>query len=176
MIAVRIFHEKLRRTSAGTLALQLTATVAAVSGCVAGVPDAGPAVPAGKSGTGFYTVDQAAVTGAPGTLLQAQRVAPETVEGATTWRVLYVSRDGVGQPIAVSGTVSVPEGPAPEAGWPVLSYGHGTTGVADRCAPSRATLGQEPMGSTALGSRVPREFVTDGFVVAQSDYEGLGTP
>lgn len=146
------------------------------SGCSAEPPNTGSVVPTGKEGTGFYAVDQAAVTGAPGTLLQAQRVVPELVQGATSWRVLYVSRDGAGQPIAVSGTVSIPEGPAPEAGWPVLSYGHGTTGVADRCAPSRATLGQQPMESTPAGSRILREFVTDGFVVAQSDYEGLGTP
>lgn len=152
------------------------AVVAAVlSGDIAPPPDAGP-ISTGKQGASFYAVDQSAVAGPPGTLLRAQRLASQPIQDATTWRVLYVSRDGAGQPIAVSGTVSIPQDRAPEAGWPVLSYGHGTTGVADQCAPSRATLSQQSMGSTPASSRILREFTTEGFVVAQSDYEGLGTP
>ena len=151
------------------------AVVAAVlSGDIAPPPDAGP-ISTGKQGASFYAVDQSAVAGPPGTLLRAQRLASQPIQDATTWRVLYVSRDGAGQPIAVSGTVSIPQDRAPEAGWPVLSYGHGTTGVADQCAPSRATLSQQSMGSTPASSRILREFTTEGFVVAQSDYEGLGT-
>lgn len=152
------------------------AVVAAVlSGDIAPPTDAGP-ISTGKQGASFYAVDQSAVAGPPGTLLRAQRLASQPIQDATTWRVLYVSRDGGGQPIGVSGTVSIPEGQAPDSGWPVLSYAHGTTGVADQCAPSRATLSESATGSTPASVRIQREFVTDGFVVAQSDYEGLGTP
>ena len=38
--------------------------------------------------------------------------------------------------VAVSGTVAVPKGKAPKGGWPVVSWAHGTIGIADACAPS----------------------------------------
>ena len=37
----------------------------------------------------------------------------------------------------MSGTLTVPKGKAPKGGWPVISWAHGTTGIADQCAPSR---------------------------------------
>ncbi len=155
------------RGAATTVLLVLAALATMlVSACAGESPNDLSRVPPGEEGEGFYAVDQDSVTGPPGELLQAQRVVPEPIQGATTWRVLYISRNGAGVPIAVSGTVSLPGGPAPKEGWPVLSYGHGTVGVADKCAPSRT-------------STVPHSlhnFINEEFVVAQSDYEGLGTP
>ena len=55
----------------------------------------------------------------------------------STKLVLYSSRTPQGAKTAVSGTVSVPRGKPPKGGWPVISWAHGTTGVADTCAPSR---------------------------------------
>ncbi len=56
----------------------------------------------------------------------------------------------------------------------MIAYAHGTTGLADACAPSRAA---RPIGDreTVGGLPVPAlwEF---GFIVAATDYEGLGTP
>jgi alpha-beta hydrolase superfamily lysophospholipase len=48
----------------------------------------------------------------------------------------------------------------------VVSWAHGTVGVADACAPSRT------------GDQVPglAELLGAGYVVAATDYEGLGTP
>ena len=37
----------------------------------------------------------------------------------------------------MSGTLTVPKGKAPKGGWPVIAWAHGTTGIADSCAPSR---------------------------------------
>ena len=54
--------------------------------------------------------------------------------------VLYSSRTPQGKQTAVSGSVSVPEGKAPKRGWPVITWAHGTTGVADVCAPSRNSV------------------------------------
>ena len=45
---------------------------------------------------------------------------------------------------AISGSVSVPKGKPPKGGWPVITWAHGTTGVADICAPSRDGAG--PVG------------------------------
>jgi hypothetical protein len=54
--------------------------------------------------------------------------------------VLYSSRTPQGAKTAVSGSVSVPRGKPPKHGWPVISWAHGTTGVADACAPSRNSV------------------------------------
>jgi predicted esterase len=84
-------------------------------------------------------------------------------------RVVYrgVGYDGARR--AVSGSVFVPVGSAPPSGWPVVSYAHGTTGLAAHCAPSRVGL-----------TRQEREHVgrwlAAGYAVAATDYEGLATP
>lgn len=111
---------------------------------------------------------------APGTLLAAQPVAsPDPALrrlGAQLTRVRYASRSGIGgAPVEVSGVVIEPAGAPPPGGWPVISFGHATTGLADACAPSRSPdlLGQ---------LRVVLPLVARGYLVAATDYEGLGTP
>jgi alpha-beta hydrolase superfamily lysophospholipase len=51
----------------------------------------------------------------------------------------------------------------------VISWAHGTHGIADQCAPSR---------TGDMVSRLPSigKVVSQGYVVAATDYEGLGTP
>src|SRR5438105_2778182 len=53
------------------------------------------------------------------------------------WKLAYVSTDAFGHRSRVTGTVFVPRGTPPEGGWPVVSWAHGTSGLADGCAPSR---------------------------------------
>ena len=56
----------------------------------------------------------------------------------------------------------------PEDGWRIVVWAHGTTGVADQCAPSRQGLnGNEHLLQALLAS---------GYVVVAPDYEGLGEP
>ncbi|WP_072806223.1 lipase family protein [Rhodococcoides yunnanense] len=82
--------------------------------------------------------------------------------------VVYSSTSGVdGSPTQVSGAVFAPEGKAPDGGWPVIAYGHGTTGVLPDCAPS---TDPELLGS----SQIVAALVRAGYVVAVSDYQGLG--
>lgn len=115
----------------------------------------------------LYAVPDPLPAGEHGQLLRYQEVTPSILDGATTWRVMYLSESLEGDPIAVTGTVLVPEGEAPEGGRPLLSLAHGTTGVADECAPSK-----EPGGELLLARRP----IDDGWLVAATDYEGLGTP
>lgn len=83
-------------------------------------------------------------------------------------RVVYSSTSGVdGSPTEVSGTIFAPEGQAPEGGWPIIAYGHGTTGVLPDCGPS---TDPELLGS----SPIVTALVRSGYVVAVSDYQGLG--
>jgi pimeloyl-ACP methyl ester carboxylesterase len=90
--------------------------------------------------------------------------------------VLYHSRTLAGQDTAVSGTVSIPRGQPPRGGWPVLSWAHGTTGVADICAPSRDAPGHPCHIYTQLADAMLNLWVKRGWAVVKTDYEGLGTP
>lgn len=73
---------------------------------------------------------------------------------------------GVG--VEVTGVVVVPAGPAPPGGRPVVAVGHGTTGLADECAPS--------LYPNLLGTVAPVTAAVDiGAVVVATDYRGLGT-
>ncbi|WP_256993547.1 lipase family protein [Rhodococcus sp. 06-418-5] len=91
------------------------------------------------------------------------------LSGVNAARVVYRSvQPGVGER-EVSGTVFTPSGEAPEGGWPVISYAHGTTGIEQECAPSRSA---SLLGASAL----VQGYTTAGFAVAITDYEGLGHP
>lgn len=124
----------------------------------------------------FYdvtTLDPSEVAAAEtGDVLRSEQVElTGALEGASGWRILYRSTDADDHPAVVSGMILVPESPAPEAGRPVAAWAHGTTGVADRCAPSsRGDLFYEDYG------RMGRNLLDAGFVVAATDYHGLGTP
>ena len=68
----------------------------------------------------------------------------------------------------MSGLLVVPDGDVPAEGRPVLSWAHGTTGIADECAPSKAP-GEQDIALVA-------PFLERDMVFAATDYEGLGTP
>jgi alpha-beta hydrolase superfamily lysophospholipase len=82
--------------------------------------------------------------------------------------VYYLSTGAFGWPTIVSGAVFVPEGPVPAAGWPVVSWAHGTVGVADVCAPS--TAGRSARDITYLSA-----WLRAGYAIVATDYRGLGT-
>lgn len=115
----------------------------------------------------IYAVPDPIPEGEHGTLLRYQEVTPSAVDGARTWRVMYLSESLAGDPIVVTGTVLVPTAPPAEGGRTVLTVAHGTTGIADECAPSKGDNG-------SLGILAPA--IEDGWIVAATDYEGLGTP
>ncbi len=117
----------------------------------------------------LFAVPDPLPAGQHGDLLRYQVVEPSAVEGATTYRVMYLSESLQGDPIPVTGMVVVPDGAAPAEGRPVLTIAHGTTGIADECAPSRNDGGAAELA--LAGPAVER-----GWVLAVTDYEGLGTP
>ena len=117
----------------------------------------------------FYTAPSPLPDGPPGTIIRTE-VIDGFHEGATTHRVLYTSTGFDGAPVAVSGIIVVPDGPAPAQGRKVIAFTHGTVGVATNCSPSL-------QGSKALPVYEGLdEFVAAGYVVAATDYQGLGTP
>jgi len=151
-----------RRVVTGAFAVALVVTVAAPAGAAPG-PRTPPTGPVGNA---FY--DPARVPrAAPGFVVwQSPIISPA---GSRAWKVLYHSQALDGRDIVVSGIVITPTRPAPRGGWPVVSWAHGTEGLADACAPSKAL---------DITYRVPgiRALIRQGYVVVATDYEGLGTP
>ena len=101
-----------------------------------------------------------------GGLLDSERL-DDPGPAAEAWRIRYRSVSVEGRPVEVTGMVARPASSPPPGGYPILAWAHGTTGVADDCAPSR-------WGAEVL--RTVQPFLEAGFVVAATDYEGLGTP
>jgi alpha-beta hydrolase superfamily lysophospholipase len=133
-----------------------------------------PALPALTVTAAGYTVPAPLDGAAPGTLIATRDAATKAQELAAdhAWQVLYHSTDLSGHDIAVSALVLVPPGPQPANGWPVVAWAHGTSGLADRCAPSIAPeLAHDPTAVSEV-----RALLARGWVVVASDYPGLGTP
>jgi hypothetical protein len=127
----------------------------------------------------FYQPPSPLPAGAPGDVIRSRPatytldpIAKAPVAGVTSTQILYRSTDALGQPMAVSGTVLVPT--APWAGLgprPMVTYGVGTRGLGDDCAPSY-TLTQ---GADYEGFFI-KALLDQGWAVVVSDYQGLGTP
>jgi acetyl esterase/lipase len=105
---------------------------------------------------------------APGTILDWQPIAGAP-EGAAAYRILYRSTGFRGEPITVSGAIIIPTGPTPARGRTIVAWAHPTTGVVDKCAPSLARV----LFRSIQGLR---EMLERGYIVAATDYPGLGTP
>ena len=127
-----------------------------------------------SSGGAPKPVATADLTGAgPGSLVSATTMPAVTRtffgRGFEAARVLYRSTSGdTGAETVVSGSVFVPKGKAPQGGWPVVGFGHGTLGIDNECAPSLS-----PDLSSYIG--VVRVLTKLGLAVAFPDYQGLGT-
>jgi pimeloyl-ACP methyl ester carboxylesterase len=113
---------------------------------------------------------QAQTETASGPLLVSVSPFESGIRTASAYRVRHRSVAVDGRSIEVTGVAFVPKGRAPSGGWPVLSFAHGTVGLADRCAPSADTRLSE-ITATAAGL-----LTAFGIAIVQSDYEGLGTP
>lgn len=127
----------------------------------------GASSPALANQYAFYNVSAAELRGGPGTIIRAEAF-PGAPAGADAYRILYRSTGLKGEPIAVSGLIVVPQGPAPAGGRPVVAWAHGTTGVARKCAPSLF-----PQSLTWIPGLA--DLLARGYVVAATDYPGLGT-
>ena len=151
------------------LAVVLSALVALLALALASTADAYK-VQKGPKGDAFYTAPNDLPKG-HGKLIWASKAANliDASDDANSNKILYTSKSPQGERIAVSGSVAVPKGKAPKGGWPVITWDHGTTGLADSCAPSRSDYGTqyEPFIDT---------WVKAGYAVVRTDYAGLGTP
>lgn len=130
----------------------------------------------------FYGAPQPLPPGRPGDLIRQD--ALEAPKGVRAWRVLYRSTTYTGAEIAVSGLVVVPDRAPPAGGFPVVAVAHGTVGSAQTCAPSLRPFASRSLVPAALSpgtsgqsfyQMMVRPFTDAGYVVAATDYQGLGT-
>jgi hypothetical protein len=149
---------RLRRPGRATLVVAVCLAVLAV-GTLAQTAASAYVMP------GFYTVPAHIPTTA-GAVIKFKKITDGAVDG-TTYRVMYVSESVANMPVPVTGLIFVPKVAPPTGGYPVVSWGHGTDGMADQCAPSL-----DP------SSAVPEinQLLAQGWVVTASDYQGEGTP
>lgn len=114
----------------------------------------------------FYEVAGDLPAGEPGEVIRSEKIESAPL-GSTAWRVIYHSRDQSEADIPVSGVIVVPDSPAPEGGRSVVAWAHPTTGAAAGCAPSLAVDPFKLMEGV-------HELLDAGYVVAATDYQGLG--
>jgi fermentation-respiration switch protein FrsA (DUF1100 family) len=148
--------------------VHLVIAFAALSAVV--VPAAQAKVPKGPAGTAFYKPPSKLPSAHGAAIWTRSYSGPAALKGGRNTLLLYRSTSLDGKATAVSGVLTVPKGKAPKKGWPIVSWAHGTTGIADECAPSR--------GGDNGGYDHPllQRWVKAGYAVVQTDYEGLGTP
>jgi pimeloyl-ACP methyl ester carboxylesterase len=115
----------------------------------------------------FYAPPPALSPAPPGSLLRSEVMdtAGSLPSGATAYRVVYDSTSLSGNLVAVSGVIVVPGGAPPPGGFPIVSWAHGTTGLAASCAPSLSGLSGIPSLTALLEARM---------IVVATDYPGLG--
>src|SRR3954447_17305580 len=128
-------------------------------------------VPSGPAGTAFYAPTKAVPSKHGTAIWQRKLTGPAVLKSAKSNRLLlYSSTSTAGRAVPVSGDVAVPKGKAPKGGWPVITWAHGTVGIADSCAPSK-------IGTQAnYDSPLLNKWLKAGYAVVRTDYEGLGTP
>ena len=106
-----------------------------------------------------------------GTLLDSTAIdVPVSLTAASSAILFDFSMDAVeGGMTTARAQLFNPIGATPEGGFPLVVWAHGTTGIANSCAPSLsfASFSNE----IAIGS-----LLAEGYAVLAPDYEGFGTP
>lgn len=144
-----------------------------------GEPSAGSTGPfdgtVGIEPTSFYTPPSPLPDAPAGTLLRSEPIK-DAPDGVKAWRILYLSADNQGEPIAISAYYAEPSRP-PETGsrYPLVALAHGTTGVGRKCGMSQGPFTPKTPGNEYwlfLG-----QALTDaGYAIVATDYEGMGAP
>jgi dienelactone hydrolase len=126
-------------------------------------------VPKGPAGSAFYTYAKKLPSKHGTAIWQRRLTGQAALKGGSSTLLLYSSTGLDGKPVPVSAVLTVPKGKAPKGGWPIVSWAHGTTGIADSCAPSRSNLQQ------GYDHPLMQRWIKAGYALVRTDYQGLGT-
>lgn len=92
---------------------------------------------------------------------------------ADAWVMTYKMKGIKGTETQATTLIFTPKTAPPANGWPIVAWAHGTTGVADKCAPSQMDFKGDIFSDTR---KMVDDFLKEGYVVVAPDYEGLGEP
>lgn len=116
----------------------------------------------------FYGSKAAVSTeNSPGKLITIRESTRNTLPAAgKNYFISYLVPSPKGGNTVVYGQVSLPSDPPPTGGYPVISWGDGTTGNAPQCAPSLVS---------SYAVDYLNEWVKQGYAVVRTDYAGWGS-
>jgi len=155
------------------LLVAAVATAMVVAACSSSKSSSPPAtnttttsvVPAPAGLPAFYSFAEP-IPSKPGSIVKFEKLASPNLKG-TVYRVIYTSTTVDGAPVPVSGIIVVPHTAPPAGGYRVVTWGHGTNGMADKCAPSLSPENDVPLVNMLLDK---------GWLLTSTDYQGEGTP
>ncbi|MEZ0341377.1 alpha/beta hydrolase family protein [Mycobacterium sp. pV006] len=150
------------------VAVRIVVVVALIAAALVAVPGTASAAPR------WSGMDARTYTGPisePGALIETVPLDPElSVAGAAAaYRILYATIDQHDRPAVATAAVFVPKTPAPQGGWPVIAWAHGTVGLGDECTPSAHPR-------SGRDGEYLTHWLDQGYAVVAADYTGLGTP
>jgi dienelactone hydrolase len=119
----------------------------------------------------FYTPPSPLPPGSPGDLIRAERTTVSVLPGVTlpgvnAWRIMYRSTSATDQPLAVTGTLIVPQAPWLVGRRPVVSYALGSHGMGEQCTPSI-----QFHEGTQFELGVVGGYLSQGWAVVVTDYQ-----
>jgi len=124
--------------------------------------DIGEALLRAPTSRGAFWTPPEELPGLPGDIIWIRKSG--TIGSAVTYLVMYHSLDALGRPAPATGWLALP--PDIDENTPIVSWGHGTVGIADQCAPSQSLpLSNQP---------IVTQYLEDGYIVVAPDYIGLG--
>jgi pimeloyl-ACP methyl ester carboxylesterase len=158
-------------------AFSLITTVASLAAFLPTVEAAEVALPEFYQHVGKMKAD-----GKLGQVIAKESVATE-IPGAQAWRIAYISSDLQNRRTISTALIVAPKGEAPANSRPIMTWAHGTTGAAQSCGPSQIINPAVPLNEyfliggdswTDYGLPSLAEFISDGYVVIGTDYQGQG--
>ncbi|MGP9722655.1 lipase family protein [Corynebacterium sp. AOP40-9SA-29] len=154
--------------SAGVLCTVLTAALCVPSAGAEPTDTAGAAAP---DWSGLDVADGVPLPDEAGVAVEEVPLDPSLglSSAGTQHRFVYSTVDQHGQPAASTAALFLPSGDAPEGGWPVLAWAHGTVGLGDACTPSAQPRSDRDAGYL-------NHWLEQGYAIVASDYVGMGTP
>jgi pimeloyl-ACP methyl ester carboxylesterase len=130
------------RCTLGTLATAATLLTASTLAPSLASADTDPPISSAAPGIdAFYTPPSPLPPGNPGDLIRAEETTVSLLPGlmllgVNAWRIMYRSTDAQDQPIAVTGTLLVPQTPWLFGHRPLVDYTVGSHGSGQQCTPS----------------------------------------